>query len=173
MTRTAADWGQISRLLDQVTETAVKVERQPLYLADDMAAMGRWRNGDHTPPVDTPEFAAWVAQIRASVSAGVTWQRIRVIDDPPTAYQEWGRWCSQWNVDAGEQIAYTSTDPGAPGGVDADADWWLLDRTALVVMRFDAGILTGSTIDDDPSTIEEAAAWFDSRWGRLHSPALA
>lgn len=78
---------------------------------------------------------------------------------------DWTRYSyalSAHNIAAGEDIRYIerSNAAGLP-----DHDYWLLDSSKLVVMRFDeTDRFVGGELVEDPSEIVQANYWRDAAW---------
>lgn len=63
-------------------------EREPLQV---------WRGGR----VDHAFMRPWLEQIRAQRAAGKTWERARMLTDPPTEYPRWMFELTPFNIEAG------------------------------------------------------------------------
>jgi hypothetical protein len=99
------------------------------------------------------------------VRLGRRLERVRVHDNPPTDYQRWERWAGRWNIEAGELIRYmeraTAHDVGLLPAA-GDTDWWLLDDSNVILMRFDkAGNRIHTELTDDPRIVAQASKWWD------------
>jgi hypothetical protein len=91
-------------------------------------------------------------------------ERVRVQDEPPSEYHHYARWVSQWNMEAGEIIHYTTRDRATASGLlpaAGDDDWWFLDDERLIVMEFDAdGTMTARRlVTDDASLARARTLW--------------
>lgn len=136
----AAGW--FAAQLDAATTQLWRFEQQPVYAIDDEAGVyADWLAGRHTPPTAAPGLARWDRRVRALRERGVQIERVRVIDTPPTSYQQWLRWADTWNADAGEQITYLHRGDYERHVADLNpfgaADWWLVDGCRAVLMYFD------------------------------------
>jgi hypothetical protein len=146
--------------------TAFRLELQPAYDEPyERDTVARFLTGHPQDPTDVPELAAWFDQIADLTSQGRTVERVRVHDDPPTAYQRWETWIDRWNRDAGETIHYLRRDQAHMIGLLPAAgphDWWLLDNDRLIVMTFDVdGRSLGDFLHSDPYAVEQARTWRD------------
>jgi hypothetical protein len=105
MTRRSISWDEVVELIATRVETAFRLELQPVYrLDEEQPDVERFVAGDLT----RPEFPAREQMVATSTAQGRAIQRIRVIEDPPTAYQRWLLWFSQWTIGAGEHHQYVS-----------------------------------------------------------------
>ena len=84
------------------------------------------------------------------------------VDEPPTEYQRFEAWGSQWNVAAGEVIEYLPRAKALAVGLPDHADWWLFDSATLALMEFDPdGRPLGGDIVRDPKIVALHCAWRD------------
>lgn len=161
---TAAEFGA---LIAGAEHTAFRLELQPGYSEPGEAALfDAFLQGERPVPPDVdPELADWYAQIAAQTEAGIRVERVRVQEDPPTAYQEFERWLDPWNIGAGEVIRYlTRADAHEIGLLPAagNCDWWLLDSCRLIVMTFDdEGRRIHDILTKDPADVIKACRWRD------------
>lgn len=66
--------------------------------------------------------------VAAKVAVGVRFERVRVVNDPPTPYPVWLRWTSARNLLAGERQGYITRSDADRLEVTFEAgDWWLID----------------------------------------------
>ncbi len=156
--------------------TAFRLEFQRQYReAGEPEAVQKFLAGRPDPAPANPGLRDWYNQVAEQTTAGRRIERVRIHDDPPTAYQRWERWIDTWNRDAGEVIHYLTRQqahavgllPAAGAlipGDDAtgDVDWWLLDSNRLIMMRFDeVGQRIHNQLVVDPATVVKACAWRD------------
>jgi hypothetical protein len=146
--------------------TAFRLEQQREYWEpDEEATIKRFLAGDPQPPTEVPYLVAWFDQVARQVSEGKRIGRVRVVDEPPTPQQRWERWIDRWNTEAGEVIRYLPRSRAHEVGLLPAAgpdDWWLLDSSRLMVMRFDdAGKRYENELIDDPERLVQACIWRD------------
>lgn len=155
-----AEWAEA---LWDFEQSAFRLELQPSYLeSDEEPHVRRFLAGDLTPPEWSDD---WLDRVAAAVAGGKRIERVRVHEDPPTDYQRWLRWVSRENVKAGEVQRYLTRaradEIGLTPAVGCD-DWWLLDSSKLIVMRFDPnGRRYQNEVITDPQRVEQACAWRD------------
>jgi hypothetical protein len=146
--------------------TAYRLELQREYREPcERETVRRFLAGDPQPPTDVDELRAWFSQVAALTGRGRVVRRVRVHEDPPSPYQRWERWIGTWNRAAGEEIRYMTRRDALDVGLlpaAGDLDWWLLDDSRLIVMRFDAaGRRVETLLVTDSTEIEKARAWWD------------
>jgi hypothetical protein len=125
----------------------------------------RWLAGTADLPSQIPAFAGYYEWVAATAAEGRRIERVRIHSDPPTDYQRWEQWVSRWNVAAGESIHYLTrrqaTAAGLLPGVGQD-DWWLLDKSTLIIMRFDdQHRRVSNELVTDADDIDRALRWWD------------
>jgi hypothetical protein len=146
--------------------TAFRLELQPAYAeAEEDPLLEAWLEGDRTPPIYDAASIEWLSYIRRAVALGKRIERVRVHDEPATRYQQWLRWMSRWSIEAGEQIRYMTRQRADEVGLLAAAgseDWWLLDSSRLLVMRFTPdGRRIENELITDPARVVKACLWRD------------
>ena len=91
---------------------------------------------------------------------GKTVSRVRVLDEPPTDYQRWLLWADPWHAAAGEDIRYIPRSRAVRVGLPLAHDWWLLDDTRVITMRFTPdGEVDGKMLITDPELVAKYRAW--------------
>ena len=170
MTRTLipdTDWLD---LVLAAKKSIFRLEQQPFYASDldpqwwpDYEA---WLKGTPRPINDDDHiWGDWIKTTRQLAAEGRPITRIRVIDDPPTNYQQWTIWtATHINNPNGEDIRYLNRQTAQESGLNrlGSDDWWLLDNNRLVVMRFDSdGERQHVHLETDGSTLDVARAWHE------------
>ncbi len=124
-----------------------------------------------TPPTEIDWWAAWLDQLRAYTAAGKAAERVRVLAEPPTRYQEWEFWGGEYNEAAGERILYIRRSEADEIDLPLDKDWWIFDDDHVVLMHHDAeGKWLGNELVEDPETTAQYCAW--RNLARRHSAPL-
>lgn len=112
-----------------------------------------------------PELLEWFERVAEHTRQGKRVERVRVHDVPPTDYQRFERWLEAWNITAGETMRYLTRQRAHEIGLlpaAGDTDWWLLDSSKLVVMRFeDDGRRVENELITDPAVVVQACRWRD------------
>lgn len=164
--KTALSDDQFRKELASHQRSAFRLELQPAYTVDyERDLFDSFLAGHPEPPTNRERFRAWYDQIAQQVAAGITTERVRVYDDPPTDYQRWTGYMDRWNIEAGETIHYLRRDTARQAGI-TDAfggrDWWLLDNQRLLLMAYDdQGRRIDTELVTDDSEVEQARSWRD------------
>jgi hypothetical protein len=154
----AADFGE---LLRNFSSTACRLEAQPEYaVTEERDALERYAAGAPLPPSEYGWWQEWLDMIRDLTQQGKRIERVRVLSEPPGAYQQWECWGDKWHTDAGERIRYLPRSRALAIGLPLQ-DWWLLDSAQLIIMHFDpGGVLTGQDLVTEPQAIGQHRAWW-------------
>lgn len=179
MTRTLipdADW--LEKALS-AEKSIFRLEQQPVYASDldpkwwpDYEAWLRCQ----PRPIDDDDaiWGEWTQRTRKLAAEGRPLTRIRVIDDPPTNYQQWTIWtATHINNPNGEQISYIDRATAQQLGLRdiGPEDWWLLDGDRLLVMHFgDRGEQLYVELVTAESQVAAASRWANKAVVRSSSP---
>ena len=129
------------------------------YEADELR---RFQDGAPTEPPHVSWWRPWLDQIRELTQQGKRIGRVRVVTEPPTAYQRWERWALPWHREAGEQITYMPRSRAAEIGLPG-YDFWLFDDDRLVLMLYDAAGRNSGMVqishEDAPALVAQHCAW--------------
>ncbi len=143
--------------------TAFRLETRPVYTVDvERQAYADYQRGEPLPADQYPFYATWLDKVRAATVAGRRLERVRILDSPPTTYQQFELHMARWNVAAGEAQRTITRSRAREVGLPTDADWWLFDDEAVAVMRFAPdGTPQGGVILTDPTTVSRYCTWRD------------
>ncbi len=155
---------EFSAHIDGATKSAFRLELQRQYHEPSEAdTVSRFLAGQPQPPTEVPSLAKWHTRVAALIQRGCHVERVRVQDEPPTDYQRWERWAGTWSTAAGEILRYLTRQQAHDIGLlpaAGDTDWWLIDDTTLLLMRFDEhGRRTHTSATTDPNLVEQARTW--------------
>lgn len=153
-------------VLHDFEHTAFRLELQRAYAEPEEDALyAAFLRGQPYDAMAVDELRDWCANVARHVRDGKRIERVRVQDDPPTDYQRFERDLDQWNVPAGEAMRYMTRQQAHAVGLLPAAgpgDWWLLDSSRLLVMRFDeAGHRIENNLTWDSAAVVQACAWRD------------
>jgi hypothetical protein len=104
----------------------------------------------------------WLRMVQEAAADGRRFARVRVIELPMRDWTRYSHSLAARNIAAGEDIRYlgSSNAAGLP-----DYDYWLLDSSRLIIMRFDeADRFVGGEVVEDPARIVQANYWRDAAW---------
>lgn len=123
----AAEFQRVARSVFRVDRTVSPPDRERQQFEQYLA-------GSLTPPTEWDWLSPWLAQLARWRVAGTTFTRVRVLAIPPTGYQLWLLWGTQWMTEAGETIRYMSSTAAQQNGLP-DWEWCLLDDAHVIEMR--------------------------------------
>ncbi|WP_406316306.1 hypothetical protein OHA77_04420 [Streptosporangium sp. NBC_01639] len=103
--------------------------------------------------MDGSLLATWAATISQRTKDGQRMERVRVVSEPHSDYTRFGLALAAHNTAAGEDIRYLPRDQAV--GLDLpDHDFWLIDSTTLLILRFgDDDVLLGADLVTDPAVV--------------------
>ncbi len=164
MTTVVVD-SQANAELSRFARSAFRLELQPSYDGSgERDLFDSFLAGTPEPPDSRDDFRAYYDDIRRKTASGVTVERVRLVDTPPTDYQRWTRYMDRWNIDAGETIHYLSRTEAARCGLTTaygGRDWWLLDDQRLYLMTFTEGRRTQVELITKKNELKKARSWRD------------
>ncbi|WP_353938342.1 DUF6879 family protein [Streptomyces ficellus] len=106
----------------------------------------------------------WRRNVAEQVAQGKRFERVRLVDDPPTDGQRFLLASGQGNVRAGEDIRNLSRADAEHLGLP-DWDFWLFDSRILVRFVFDENDTTmGVIVSEDPAEVLAACQARDTAW---------
>jgi hypothetical protein len=161
----------LQHLFDTFERSAWRWECQPEYRIDQ-DALRRWRAG---LPDDPARKQPWLRYIRDLTAAGKTWQRVRMLAEPITEYQQWLIEQTRTNIDAGEDIRWTTATATVGLGLPR-YDFYLFDDTTLAIMRFGSDMLLEHldvTLDTDIVAEHQAYRYVVWPLATLHADLLS
>lgn len=133
---------EFDALFDDFTSTVFRLEALPRY-AIGGAEAERIAAFEHglPRPLRSVRTDPWLARIATStITAGKSWSRLRVVDDPMTDYQRYQLESQREAQAVGEEVLLVRR---ADVGFDPGPDFWLFDerdplRAHAVLMHYDA-----------------------------------
>ncbi|OKK06405.1 hypothetical protein AMK26_10285 [Streptomyces sp. CB03234] len=155
-------FADIAHLFRDFKHTAWRLETRRGYASDrNSAKWQRWQAGDDiaAEPADD-----WRRNVAEQVALGKRFERVRLVDDPPTEGQQFLLASGQSNVRAGEDIR-NLTRADAQGLGLPDWDFWLFDSRILARFVFDENDTTmGVIVSEDPAEVLAACQARDTAW---------
>jgi hypothetical protein len=149
-------------LFDRFHSTVVRLETLPAYSAGGAEAerIEAWRRGEPRPERSV-RTSPWLARIAVTTAtAGKSWSRVRVLDDPPTDYQRYQLASYVESQAAGEVVSVARR-----GDVrfELGPDFWLFDGGTddayAAVMRYDVdGKWLGVNLVTDTESVADMHA---------------
>jgi hypothetical protein len=144
--------------------TAWRLESRHGYASDRQSAhWSRWKEGGGGD-VSHDSSSAWRENIQRQTTAGKRFERIRVVDAPPTEGQLFLLARAPGNEAAGEDMRNMWRADAERLGLPA-LDFWLFDDRCVLVLHFDdADEYVGAELIEDPARITEFIRIRDAAW---------
>ncbi|MCM2429075.1 DUF6879 family protein [Streptomyces sp. RKAG337] len=153
---------EVAHLFTEFKDSAWRLETQHGYASDRGGPKWeRWQRGE-TLGYDPGH--AWHANVRAQTREGRHFERVRVVDSPPTEGQRFLLASGLGNVEAGEDIRNMwradAERLALPG-----YDFWLFDSRTVARFHFDEEQRTvGVELLEDPASVVAACRIRDAAW---------
>jgi hypothetical protein len=125
-------------------------EREPLQ---------RWREGS----TDLSFMNGWIATVQRLRAEGKTFDRVRMLTEPPTEYLRWMLSLTQLNVDAGEDIRWIPESRARELSMPT-YDFYLFDDARVAIMHFNENGVSGAEVTDDPDVLAAHQVYRDLVW---------
>ncbi|HKN52137.1 MAG TPA: hypothetical protein VJX66_06545 [Amycolatopsis sp.] len=156
---------EFGELFDSFEHTAFRLEVRERYnVSYEQEHFRRFLAGSPDPDERRADYAkSWHVMLRRVRAAGCTFRRVRVVSLPPSDYNRYGLWSSQFTVADGDDIRYLDRAKASPEL--PDHDFWLFDSRTLVRMNFDEDDRPlRHEIVEDPAEIVKHNYWRDVAW---------
>ncbi|MFI0739727.1 DUF6879 family protein [Streptomyces sp. NPDC021100] len=146
---------------DGFEQTAWRLETRAGYVSDQVTPSYAefLRTGDTAGEVDHP----WFDNVRRMTGSGKRFERVRLVDKPPTVNQRYLLACARTNVAAGEDIRCLWRDDADRRGLNL-SDFWLFDSRTLARFHFDGERTVGMELITDPAEVLRACQIRDAAW---------
>jgi len=153
---------EIAHVFQDFEHTAWRLETRRGYATDRTGPnWARWKAGGdvaHDPP------DAWRTNVETQTAAGKRFERVRLIDDPPTDGQRFLLARAASNVAAGEDIRNLLRADAVRLGLP-DFDFWLFDSRLVARFVFDDEDKTlGVILSEDAADVVAACQARDAAW---------
>ncbi|MBJ7903371.1 hypothetical protein IF655_08660 [Streptomyces sp. DSM 110735] len=139
-------------LFTRLEHTAWRLETRRRYASDELTdTYAQFTRGE---PVDwTGVDAEWCAERREQVGLGKRFERVRVVDRPPTAGQLYLLDNARRNSAVGEEIRNLWRDDADRAGLPAE-DFWIFDSRLVALLNFDdTDNLVGVELITEPAAV--------------------
>ncbi|MBO4258253.1 hypothetical protein GRC12_30915 [Streptomyces griseorubiginosus] len=159
----------ISHLFREFRHTAWRLETRRGYASDrNSPKWARWQAGEDI--LDEPANA-WRENVAEQTAAGKRFERVRLVDVPPTQGQEFLLASAPGNVAAGEDIRNLTRGEAERLRLP-DFDFWLFDSRIMARFAFDEDDTTlGVYVTEDPAEVLAACQARDAAWHHAVSTA--
>ncbi|MEV4504984.1 DUF6879 family protein [Streptomyces klenkii] len=153
---------EVAHLFEEFEHTAWRLETQRGYASDRLSpSWERFQRGE-TFGYNPENW--WHASVRRQTEQGKRFERVRLVDDPPTEGQRFLLASGLGNVEAGEDIRNMYRAEAHRLGLP-DYDFWLFD--SRIVMKFvidDRDETLGVYVLEDAETVVRACQARDTAW---------
>lgn len=138
-------------LVQSITKSAWRLEIQGTYNEpSEREPLRRYLEGE---PDDLEWFARWLTRIREVTSAGIRFERVRVLTDPLTDYLAYQlARITEPAVEAGEDIRILTAAAAVELALPP-VDFWVLDDERVLLPTFVDHTLVGGELIDDPAEV--------------------
>jgi hypothetical protein len=152
----------ITHLFREFEHTAWRLETQRGYATDRVSPS--WQRFVEGARFGYNPDSPWQANVRAQTEQGKRFERVRLVDDPPTDGQRFLLATGLGNVEAGEDIRNLYRAEAERIGLPA-YDFWLFDSRTLVKFAIDQeGVTLGVELTEDPAQVLAACQARDAAW---------
>ncbi|WP_425247262.1 DUF6879 family protein [Streptomyces sp. NEAU-NA10] len=155
-------FASISELFHDFKHTAWRLETRRGYASDRNSP--KWARFLVGEDIAGDPDNTWRENVRAQTAQGKRFERVRVVDEPPTQGQAFLLASAPSNVAAGEDIR-NLTRAQAQHLRLPDYDFWLFDSTVMARFAFDDDDTTlGVYVTEDPAEVLAACQARDAAW---------
>ncbi|MET8183729.1 DUF6879 family protein [Streptomyces sp. NPDC005336] len=126
---------EFDRLFTQFEHTAWRLETRRRYASDELTDM--YAQFSRGGPVNWEGVdAEWCAERREQTALGKRFERVRIVDDPPTAGQLYLLVNARRNSAVGEKILNLWRADADRAGLPTE-DFWIFDSRLVALLNFD------------------------------------
>lgn len=153
---------EIGYLFEEFEHTAWRLETRRGYASDRVSP--RWEAFQRGEKLEYDPGNPWHANVRRQTEQGKRFERVRLVDEPPTEGQRFLLASGLSNVEAGEDIRNMYRAEAHRLGLP-ECDFWLFDSRTVVKFVFDDQEETlGVHLLEDAATVARACQVRDRAW---------
>jgi hypothetical protein len=154
---------EASYLFAEFKHTAWRLETRRGYATDvGCETWQQWKLGENVGTFDAD--SPWDTRVRSQTDAGQRYERVRLVDDPPTEGQRFLLASGLGNVGAGEDIRNMWRADAQRLGLP-DYDFWLFDSRLVMKFHFSEQNETlGVQLIEEPAEVLRACQVRDLAW---------
>ncbi|PSJ28107.1 hypothetical protein B7P34_13990 [Streptosporangium nondiastaticum] len=153
----------ITHFFEDFEHTAWRLETQRGYASDRLSPKWARFKAGRTAFGYQPDHP-WHGNVRKQTELGKRFERVRLVDDPPTEGQRFLLASGLGNVEAGEDIRNLYRADAVRIGLP-DFDFWLFDSRTVVEFVFDdQGQDLGVRVREDAQAVVHACQARDAAW---------
>ncbi|MFD7336245.1 DUF6879 family protein [Streptomyces violascens] len=155
-------FAEVTHIFEDFKHTAWRLETRRGYASDRKGA--KWQRWQAGGDIAAEPFDDWRTNVRKQTGQGKRFERVRLVDVPPTEGQRYLLASGLGNVAAGEDIRNLPRADAEKLGLP-DRDFWLFDSRILVRLVFDDQDTTlGAIVCEDPTEVLAACQARDKAW---------
>lgn len=156
------DFDEFDRMFDSFEHTAWRLETRRRYKSDEETETYRRFAAGQAAGWDLSD--SWCASRREQSALGKRFERVRVVDDPPTIGQRYLLDNARRNTAVGEDIRNLGR-PEAERLRLPTEDFWLFDSRVIALLHFDDDDrMTGVELVTEPLAVLRACQARDAAW---------
>ncbi|MFD5466027.1 DUF6879 family protein [Kitasatospora sp. NPDC127059] len=153
---------EFENLFTTFQHTTYRLETRRRYRSDERSETYRQFAAGHTPEWDLD--GPWCRSRREQSALGKRFERVRIMDNPPTLGQRYLLNNSERNGKVGEDIRYLWRADAERLDLPAE-DAWLFDSRVIALLHFDADDeVTHVELITDPVRVARACQERDAAW---------
>lgn len=155
-------FASISYCFREFRHTAWRLETRRGYASDRRSP--KWPRFLAGEDIARDPDNSWRENVRVQTAQGKRFERVRLVDEPPTQGQEFLLASAPSNIAAGEDIRYLTRTQAKELRLP-DYDFWLFDSKILARFAFDDEDTTlGVYVTEDPAEVLAACQARDAAW---------
>ncbi|MFJ3791202.1 DUF6879 family protein [Kitasatospora sp. NPDC090091] len=159
---TLIGFGEFDGMFESFRHTAFRLETRRRYRSDEREETYRRFAAGQDAGWDLED--PWCLSRREQAALGKRFERVRIMDDPPTPGQRYLLDNAERNCAAGEDIRYLWRADADRLGLPAE-DAWLFDSRVIALLHFDEDDdMTGVELVTDPVRVARACQARDAAW---------
>jgi hypothetical protein len=153
---------EVAHLFREFKHTAFRLETRRGYATDRNGA--KWRRWQAGEDISVEPANDWRRNVADQVAQGKRFERVRLVDSPPTEGQRFLLATGLGNVASGEDIRNLPRAEAERLDLP-DFDFWLFDSRVLARFVFDEQDTTlGVVLSEDPAEVLAACQARDAAW---------
>lgn len=153
---------EFTRLFQTFKHTAWRLETRRRYASDEQTK--EWAQFAAGRPVEWNYDDDWCKNVTAQTAQGKTFQRVRLVDDPPTPGQLYLLDNARRNCDVGEDIRNLWRTDADRLHLPAE-DFWIFDSRLVARLNFDdRDNLTDVDLITEPAAVNRYLQVRDAAW---------
>ncbi|MER6475510.1 DUF6879 family protein [Streptomyces filamentosus] len=156
------DLDAFAKLFETFEHTAWRLETRRRFASDE--ATDTWAQFSAGQPIEWDYEDDWCANVRAQTAQGKRFERVRIVDSPPTPGQLYLMDNAKRNCAVGEDIRNLSRAQADELHLPSE-DFWLFDSRLVALLRFgDDDDLVDVELITEPAEVVRYAVVRDAAW---------